>query len=199
MPPIDLHNISIDSPGVIAWMWSRATNEQAFYGATALSWIMQEMNKHINYDKDDLEYLVKNNAVVPQNRAAIIQTGLFIGLKGDYYAALHILIPQTENIYRNIAKMCGATTYTLEDDNSSQAKTLGSIFKLPELVDSYDEDILFWLRGLLDEKAGSNLRNRIAHGLLNPCDANNGIGQYFLSLFIKILLWTSAHETPTEN
>ena len=87
--------------------------------------------------------------------------------------------------------MCGAITYSLEDDNSSQAKTLGSVFLLPELVDAYDEDVLFCLRGLLDKKAGSNLRNRIAHGLLGQSAANSGIGLYTIALFVKILLWTA--------
>ena len=95
--------------------------------------------------------------------------------------------------------MCGAITYTLENDNSSQAKTLGSIFALPELIEAYDEDVLFCLRGLLDEKAGSNLRNMVAHGLLNPYTANSGIGQYFLSFFIKILLWTAVEEDEDSN
>ena len=104
---------------------------------------------------------------------------------------MHLLIPQIENIYRYIAEMCGAITYTLEDDDSSEAKPLGSVFKMPELVEAYDEDVLFCLKGLLEEKAGSNLRNTIAHGIEDPKVINNGIGLYALSLIIKILSWTT--------
>ena len=194
LPPLDFDNIDISSPEVVARMWRKAAAEQKIFGSTCLEWIIEEMNKRIDYNIDDLNYIVTNNGIIPEGREKIIRSGLFMGLRGDYYAALHILLPQIEHLYRNIAHMCGAITYTLENDNSSQAKTLGSIFALPELIEAYDEDVLFCLRGLLDEKAGSNLRNMVAHGLLNPYTANSGIGQYFLCLFIKILLWTAVEE-----
>jgi hypothetical protein len=48
-----------------------------------------------------------------------------------------------EHIFREIAHECGAVTTTFEDDRSEQAKTLSSVFDLPELIDSYDDSILF--------------------------------------------------------
>ena len=74
------------------------------------------------------------------------------------------------------------------------AREVKKVAKIVDKIEAYDEDVLFCLRGLLDEKAGSNLRNMVAHGLLNPYTANSGIGQYFLCLFIKILLWTAVEE-----
>ena len=194
LPSIDLDNVSIDSPAVHEHMWHRAASLQDIFGSTSILWIIQEMNRRIDYGKDDLTFLVKDNAIIPKGREGIIQTGIYMALKGDFYAALHILVPQFENIYRYVARMCGAITYTIEDDDSSKAKTLGSVFTLPELVDSYDEDVLFCLRGLLDERAGSNLRNRVAHGLLNQSATNRGIGIYCIALFVKILLWTAVEE-----
>ncbi|NEQ40472.1 MAG: DUF4209 domain-containing protein [Okeania sp. SIO3I5] len=41
------------------------------------------------------------------------------------------------------------------------------ILYLPEIKDIFDEDTLFDLKGLLVEHSGSNLRNLMAHGLLD--------------------------------
>ena len=73
------------------------------FGSTCLEWIIEEMNKRIDYNIDDLNFIVTNNGIIPEGREDIIRSGLFMGLRGDHYAALHILLPQIEHLYRNIA------------------------------------------------------------------------------------------------
>ena len=51
----------------------------------------------------------------------------------------------------------------------------------PEITSIFDEDTLFDLKGLLVERSGSNLRNRMAHGLIN----DNG----FLHPLMSYLWW----------
>lgn len=80
---------------------------------------------------------------------------------------MHILAPQVENLFRNIAKEVGGLTVTLKDDGSSMEKVSSSILSLPELLDCYDNDILFTFRGLLNEQASANIRNEIAHGIIS--------------------------------
>ncbi|WP_346846362.1 DUF4209 domain-containing protein [uncultured Clostridium sp.] len=104
---------------------------------------------------------------------------------------MHILAPQVENLFRNIAKEVGVLTVTLENDGSSKEKVLSSIFDLPELMDCYDNDILFMFKGLLNEQSGANIRNEIAHGILDENKAESGVYLYFAFAIIKLLLYTS--------
>ncbi len=67
---------------------------------------------------------------------------------------------------------------------------LNSLLDSPELKDCYDQDVIFCLKGLLDKKEGSNLRNKIAHGFMEP--GNSLIGLYFLGFVIKFLSWYSS-------
>ena len=90
-----------------------------------------------------VEFLVKDNPIIPDGREKIFQSGLYMFLNGDYYEALHILAPQVENLFRNIAREVGGLTVTLEKDGSSMEKVLSSVFSLPELLACYDNDILF--------------------------------------------------------
>lgn len=80
---------------------------------------------------------------------------------------MHIFSPQVENLFRNIAKEVGGLTVTLENDGSSMEKLLSSIFNLPELLDCYDNDIIFTFKDLLNEKAGANIRNEVAHEIIS--------------------------------
>ena len=65
-------------------------------------------------------------------------------------------------------------------------KVLSSILSLPELVDCYDNDILFTFRGLLNEQAGANIRNEIAHGIISEYACSTGVCLYFGVAVIKI-------------
>ncbi|MDD3277525.1 MAG: DUF4209 domain-containing protein [Lachnospiraceae bacterium] len=69
-------------------------------------------------------------------------------------------------------------------------KERASVFDLPELFDCYDHDILFLFKGLLNEKAGVNIRNNIAHGILKEY-GKYGVSLYFIVAVIKLLTYIS--------
>lgn len=100
---------------------------------------------------------------------------------------MHILQPQTENIFRNLVKMCGDTVTFLKDDGSEEYKPLSSLFKSDKLIECYNEDIIFTFQSIMDEPTGENLRNLNGHGLLEPEVGNSAISLYFLSLFVFLL------------
>ena len=138
-----------------------------------------------------IEFLVNNNGIVPEGREKIFQKGIGSFLRGEYYEAMHILAPQMENLFRNIANEVGGLTSKLSNDGSSQEKVLSSVFTIPELVDAYENDILFAFRGLLNEQAGANIRNRIAHGMIEEAECSSGEFLYFGAAVIKILSFTA--------
>ena len=139
-----------------------------------------------------LEFLTKNNPIIPKGRERIFQSALCMFLNGEYYESIHILAPQTENLFRNIAREVGGLTVTLGNDGSSMEKVLSSIFSLPELLDCYDNDILFTFKGLLNEQAGANIRNEVAHGIISEYKCSTGVCLYFGIAVIKLLSFTSA-------
>lgn len=49
-------------------------------------------------NKSMVEFLIKDNPIIPDGRERIFQSGLYMFLNGDYYEALHILAPQVENL-----------------------------------------------------------------------------------------------------
>lgn len=90
------------------------------------------------------------------------------------------------------AKTAGALTVTFENDGTSKQKTLTSIFDLPELLDCYDNDIIFLFKGLLNEQAGANIRNEIAHGIMTQESGRSGASIYLICALIKLLVISSS-------
>lgn len=142
-------------------------------------------------DDSMLEFLTKDNCIIPERRERIFRNGIGMFLRGEYCEAMHILAPQMENLFRNIAKEVGGLTTTLSDDGLSQKKVLGTVFTLPELLDAYDNDILFTFQGLLNEQAEANIRNKIAHGIIEEAECSSGECLFFGALVIKLLSFTS--------
>lgn len=191
IPPIDMQEPEANVEVLEKHMHHTALLLEEIHGGTILKWAGDILNAKFQFTAEDLNFLVKNNPIIPAGRENIFLAGLYHGLKGDIYISLHILAPQIENLFRCIAEDAGAIMSTLKDDDTSDAKLLTSIFDAPELIECYDNDILFLLKGLLNEKIGANIRNEIAHGLMGEQKGSNGAARFFLCWVLRLLSYTS--------
>lgn len=191
IPPLDTNNPESDISLLELHMHQNALMMEEIRGGFLLKIAVDLLNERFDYTKDDLRFIVEGNPIIPEGRENIFLSALFYGLKGDIYMALHILAPQTEKLFRYIAESTGGIMYTLENNGSSQEKLLTPIFDTPELVECYDNDILFLFKGLMNEKAGANIRNEIAHGIMGENKGNGGIARFFLCAVLKLLSFTS--------
>lgn len=191
LPPIDLQNVEEDPKILELYMYQNTLKQQQLIGDIWIKNILLFMKERFVVENSMIDFLVKNNPIIPEGRESIFKTAICMFLRGEFYEALHILAPQTENLFRNIAKDVGGLTVTLEEDGSSMEKVLSSIFNLPEILDSYNNDILFIFKGLLNEQAGANIRNKIAHGIIEEAACSSGVCLYFGAAVIKLLTYTS--------
>jgi len=171
-------------------MHHRTLSHQNFYGSILHRFICL-INEKYEFQEKDLDFIFNDNCIIPNERTAIMRLGMFNGLKRNYYVALHLLVPQMENLFRELAHLCGDVISTFEEDRTEQTKVLTSVFELPCLVDCYDENVLFMFKGLLNEKCGANLRNLIAHGIMDSYEGNSAVAVYFICVCLKIFSWYS--------
>ena len=134
----------------------------------ALSQLLQE---HPAIREHDLRELVSDNPFVPRGREEFYIRGLQAGYRGDWAGATHLLVPQIENSVRFVLEQRSVITSGLDDDGIQDERDLNRTLRLPDftqpLIESMGEDMVFDLRGLLIERYGANLRNDMAHGLLD--------------------------------
>ncbi|MDD1468076.1 DUF4209 domain-containing protein, partial [Dolichospermum sp. ST_sed5] len=139
----------------------------------------------------DLLQLVINNPFVAAGREYLFAKGLYAGLIGDFITSTHILIPQIENSVRYLLSSRGAITSGIDNKNNGiqKEKYLTSTLypsQYPEITSIFDEDTLFDLQGLLVEHSGSNLRNKIAHGLITDDDFSSSTFSYLWWLTLRL-------------
>lgn len=106
------------------------------------------------------------------------KTFLFKGIKAylddDFLVALHILIPQIEASIRNLAEKIGAPILKPSRSGGFHYKNLDDLLTDENIIDVLGEDMCLYLRTLLTDPRGWNLRNNICHGI-SPIETFNQI------------------------
>lgn len=98
-------------------------------------------------------------------RRAVIEAGLRLYVKGDALAAIHILIPQLEQSVRQVATAIGAPIYAPRRGGGLHLRTLDELLRDGSVAAALGANISGYLRILLTDARGWNLRNNVCHGL----------------------------------
>jgi len=146
----------------------------------------------------DLEYMLRNSPIVPAGRAPLFAKGLIAGFERDLTSALHLLVPQVEHLVRWHLKAAGAKTTTLSLDGIETENGLSTLMELPEAVSIFGEDLAFEFNALFCDPFGPNLRNEVAHGLLDDssCQTPQTFYSWWLVLRITFNTFWNAARKP---
>lgn len=132
---------------------------------------------------EDLLFVLLGNPFVDQGRAMLIARGLQTGLLGDFASALHILIPQLEHSLRHVLTQAGVITSGHDDPTGIQDDhNINKLLYREELKSLFSDNLVFSMRVALVERWGYNLRNRLAHGLLDESDCYSDAARYVWGL-----------------
>ena len=156
-----------------------------------IEYLINHIKQTFDVSPEALDFLVRDNLIVPENRRSIFKYAIYLFFNDRRYEAIHILAPQVENLFRELAKNCGGSITTIDKNGIGQVKLLKSIFETTELLECYNSDVLFLFRALLIESACGNIRNDVAHGLLDKEDIERSEYSYFFGALIKLILYTS--------
>jgi len=166
-PPVIGPRHGIDETGMSAEMFSQARTidwplrVNAFIEPGRL----QILNEH-RPSQRDLVFLVEQNPFVPPGHEDLFLRGLHAGFHGDLIVCAHLIIPQIEEAIRHVLQRSGIVTSKLSSKLVQEERLLGVLLSLPETTHIFGEEMVFELRGVLCEKFGFDLRNRLAHGFL---------------------------------
>ena len=145
----------------------------------------------------DFVRLADRSPIVPLGRERLVGRALFSGYECDFASALHLLVPQVEHIVRCHLKARGAKTTHLDEDGIENEKALGALVDLPETAQIFGEDLAFELKALFCDALGPNLRNGIAHGLLDygACESSYSIYAWWLGVKLVVNAFWSATQS----
>ena len=133
----------------------------------------------------------------------IIQTGLQRYFDGDFVSALHILTPQFEDALRTVFESGGKGVIKPRRGQSGwEVEAFGAFLDQDLVKNTLPVEMRAYIRLVMTEQTGWNLRNRIAHGLIRPQDCNAVTAITVVHLFLLLTLFrldetTGKTEEPT--
>jgi hypothetical protein len=148
-------------------MFRQASFHHQIYTHSLIEPVRVQLNQEHPIQLDNFMRIVSNNPFVPKGREYIFARGLKAGMEGDYLTAVHLLIPQIENSARHILTQVGEVTSGIDSKGIQDERSLNTTLYSDSILKVFGEDIVFDLKGLLVERFGANVRNRMAHGLMD--------------------------------
>ena len=148
--------------------------------------LFQIQREHLITDHD-LVNIVGFSGLVPRDRIRLVAKGLKAGFDGDFVVALHLLVPQLEHLVRIHLQNFGTKTNREDDAGLQMELGLASLANLPAMITVFGEDLGFEIQALFCDGFGSNLRNEVAHGLLEDGGMRSAPSVYAWWLIFRMI------------
>lgn len=134
-----------------------------------MSYIIDTLILQKIFTKELIVKHIMSSDLISPDRQFIIEKGIDFYFAEDFISSCHVLIPQIEHAICNMAIKVGANALRMQrSGNGYMVQLMDKLFGIEEIKNILGSDQVFYLRTLLTEQRGMNLRNLLCHGLVNP-------------------------------
>ena len=127
---------------------------------------------------------------IEENKISVIYKGFERYFRKDYISSLHILVPSLESLIREMLFFQGCPVTIVSSEVTQSENTLSSLFdteKNEKVLSIFGNDLHKYIKYILVEKTGFNIRNIIAHGLVKESECNLFTCLLIIQLYIILL------------
>jgi hypothetical protein len=125
---------------------------------------------------------------IPRSRESIWAFGLQAGMMGDFLTATHVLVPQVEHSIRILLVRSGKVPVAWTKQGYEELPDLNAVLRDPQTTKILGEDLVFALTAVFVNRFGGNLRNDLAHGLLETSAFYGETAVYAWWLLLKCVV-----------
>lgn len=166
-PGLEAGSEDLQHEGLRWRMFTQARGQRSLLVQAMLDPARKEIYYLHSPDRQDIAALIHHSPWIPPGHAESVIRGLAAGFQGDMIVAAHLIPPQLEALVRHVVESQGVTTSKLEPGGVQSERSLGPLLETPEALHAFGLDGVFELQGLFTEQLGTNLRNEVAHGLID--------------------------------
>jgi hypothetical protein len=138
------------------------------------------------YTISEIYEALETRPFIPRGHLLLWAKGVHAGIVGDYDVAVHIIAPQLEHALREVLRRHGETVYTTRAGVQS-FWYLPAILEHPLSKTIFTDDIVFALDAALSDRIGANVRNEVAHGIINDASSNGYDAAFVWWLALRVL------------
>ncbi|MDR0917762.1 MAG: DUF4209 domain-containing protein [Oscillospiraceae bacterium] len=152
----------------------------------------------LGMNSDSICRLIISRDFLSQSQKTIIERGIKQFFSEDYISAIHILAPQFEAAFRCFFEYYEYPTTGVSSDTSQKEQTF-TAFLENEFVKILPEDYLYLIKYIMVEQLGLNIRNNIAHGIVEIHEINKMTTLMVIYLFIVLCSYKIVTTNPTDS
>ncbi|MCB5251865.1 MAG: DUF4209 domain-containing protein [Candidatus Cloacimonetes bacterium] len=183
--PITTNMIQLDETAkMIKWF----IHEYFHFEISSFTFIMHELFSHYAGSKQDILELVQNSTNLTKKTIEIVSNGISEFFEGNYSAAVHLLVPQFEDILRSFISSLGGIIrkknhFTGGYDRINLDEALNS----EEIKRVLNDSTILYMKSILSHRQGLNLRNNLCHGLIKTCNYSTALIVIQLAVILTVL------------
>lgn len=167
------------------------------FNAPLLRTVMQCAIQKFELDTAQLvDHLYKSPIFDPHQRR-FLKVGIDAYLRGDFLIVSHVLYPQIERAVRNLVHLSGGVVLEPGKYGGTKRKGLSALLWDPVVFRALGEKNMVYLRTLLTDPRGRNLRNRVAHGIAIPDELEAGSADRIVHALLLLALLRANQEEPS--
>lgn len=185
-PPLPLGEGAVDEEAVFARMVEQMNMQRGLIVQAQIGPAYNQIANEHTITWNDIAEIVIHTPFVPEGREAIFADGLYAGFQHDFVTATHLLVPQIENSLRHLMRMRGMVTTALDQNGIQREIDLNALVVDPRVEEIVSTRVIFELRSLFTDARGPNLRNQLAHGMIDHAGffSTNAIYAWWLVLVL---------------
>ena len=133
-----------------------------------LSEVIRRLRERFSFSAADLLAHLAQSPLFPESRRDVLLRGLQAFVDEDHVASLCVLVPEFEVAIRELLTLNGGLVYKPDRQiGGLMHRTLGDMLSDEAVGEALGERVSWYLRNLLCNPRGWNLRNDVCHGILS--------------------------------
>jgi len=195
----DLHlqiAIQVISQYFIKAFWAGKISSDGILQLLRQTWIGQEGKRRSNGTNFTFSYLKTIESGINSFFSELTKWKEEPNYLPDFICSTDSLVLKTEYLLREFCRFLDIRTFKQKDEGIVMERTLDDILRDERIKQELTEDDHFFIKFVLTEKAGYNLRNKVVHGLMDNIEYDL---QYPLLAIIIILKLSNYKFVPIEN
>lgn len=153
-----------------------------------LGFAIEETKKRFKMSYEDFVQYLYESPLFLIEKKPFIELGIKYYFENSYVECIHILIPQIEDLVRNLIDIGGGTTLKSSRNGGIVYKTLEELLRDDIFLNTLGEDISLYLRGLFTDIRGWNIRNNLCHGLIRIEMLNHIVADRLIHVLLLLTL-----------
>ena len=167
-------------------------------GAPLLAHVVQQLWTRHSATTEKILHFLGDRSIFQSDRHTFVAKGVDAFARSEHHIALCVLIPEIEAGLRRLLHLLGGSIYKRARSGGTNLRNLEEILRDPVVVSALSEKVCFYLRVLLTDPRGWNLRNTVCHGLLRANDINRSLTDRIFHVLV-LLGCVRLSEVPTQN